>query len=58
MPEPQTMTALDVATMAQMIPLMQAAELIEQYARTMSAGARINATIVCRRGALLKLPKS
>lgn len=35
--------ALEVAILAQAVPLVQAAELIEQYARTVAAGARLEA---------------
>lgn len=36
--------ALEIAILAQSVPLMQAAELIEQYARTEAAAARLDAT--------------
>lgn len=36
--------ALEVAILAQAVPLQAAADLIEQYARTMAAGARMEAT--------------
>ncbi|SEE52525.1 hypothetical protein [Bradyrhizobium lablabi] len=36
--------ALEIAILAQSVPLMQAAELIEQYARTEAAAARVDAT--------------
>lgn len=36
--------ALEVAILAQAIPLQAAAELIEQYARTAAAAARVDAT--------------
>jgi hypothetical protein len=35
--------ALEVAILAQAVPLQQAAELIEQYARTAAAAARLDA---------------
>jgi hypothetical protein len=36
--------ALEVAILAKAVPLQQAAELIEQYARTAAAAARVDAT--------------
>lgn len=36
--------ALEVAILAKAVPLQQAAELIDQYARTAAAAARVDAT--------------
>jgi hypothetical protein len=44
-PEPlsQPITALEVAILVNAIPLVQGAALIEQYARTVAAAARLDA---------------
>lgn len=40
---PKMTTALEIAVLVQALPLKQAADLIQQYADTQSAGARIDA---------------
>jgi len=39
--------ALEVAILAQAVPLQQAAELIEQYARTMASQAKLDGIVEC-----------
>lgn len=41
---PRVAGALDVAIIAKAVPIQAAADLIEQYAQTVAAGARLEAT--------------
>jgi hypothetical protein len=41
--EPKITTALEIAVLCQAISPMQAAELIEQYARTYASGSKLEA---------------
>ncbi len=42
--QPKMTTALEIAVLARIIPIEQAADLIEQYANTVAAGAKCDAT--------------
>lgn len=41
--QPKMYTALEIAVLAQTIPIQAAADLIESYARCVAAGAKIDA---------------
>ena len=43
--QPKITTAIEVAVLVKMIPIEQAADLIEQFARTRAAEASLDATI-------------
>jgi hypothetical protein len=46
--KPKMTTAMEVAVLSRCLPIQQAAALIEQYARSEAAGARIEAGIEMR----------
>jgi hypothetical protein len=48
---PKNSTAMDIALLVKAIPIDQAAELIEQYANTKAAAAKIDAGIEAAREA-------